>query len=705
MQRVRHPGRVVAVVSVVSIAGGLATAGGLALLPAGWPLVTVIENRITDATGVVADFGVVGVGWRILEARPPSNDSGAGLSRFLDRLEVEFSAGPITLTDRQHATVLTARSGRFCLPMGPLLRGRVLIRDAELVEPVASLRVVDGVVAGIFMAEGASPSSLLVDVGHLHIKDGALDVSFVAKTPLDTVRVSMAGITATLDQRTLRSHDAALGVARTTLARGDALTTLEPFQTTVWIEGNGLLGTELLSFLDTRVASADVELSASGVVEFRPARSVSLGTRAVNLDIKLDGEAKLAALGAAARLPQRFSGHTTGTAHLLFGEGEPVLVEGEIDVEDLGVDRMNLGTLHSFIRVDDKHLELSGATWAIGDTTIRGSSSIAFTAGLPYVVEAEGLRLSAHGLFAALGLSRGPWVEARIDGVLHGGGTLAPFVLDGAGTGTATEIVVAGVDAVTATAKQRILTVTRPVHLDVSFHADIAGLTFAGAVDDELTRAHGTCQLWFNMDRGMLLDIVADHYSMVTGNGRIGQLAITGHGSGSLHIEGPYDGAVVTARVRARNLTIMGFLLGRATGTIAAKRTHLSFKNVVVHKGQSTYRGDVSLEFARSTRGRSPHLVAAVTLLGARAEDLRAIIPEDSADPGLQFLHRIDLVGPIDGRIDLQGFVGDGTGDDLVGTGRILGMDGLRLLGVGVPVGNLRFHFTGPHFVVDGVDF
>ena len=354
MQRVRHPRRVVAVVFIVFIVtGGLAAAGVLALLPSGWPLVTVIETRLAWAAGVVADFGTVNMEWRLIDASLTSPDDGAGLSHLLDRLEVEFAAGPITLTDRQHATILTARSGRFCLPMGPLLRGRVLIRDAELVEPVTSVRVVDGVVAGIFMADGSSPSSLLVDVGHLHIKDGALDVSFVAETPIDTVRVTMAGVTATLDQRTPRSHDAALAVARTTLARGDAITTLDPFQTTVWIEGDGLLGTELLSFLDARVASPDVELSASGVVEFLPARSISLGSRAVDVDITLGGEATLAALGAAARLPHHFSGHTTGTAHLVFGEGEPMLVEGEIDILDLGVDRMNLGTLHSFIRVDD----------------------------------------------------------------------------------------------------------------------------------------------------------------------------------------------------------------------------------------------------------------------------------------------------------------------------------------------------------------
>jgi len=546
---------------------------------------------------------------------------------------------------------------------------------------------------------------LLVDVAHLRIEDGALDVSFVAESPHDTVHLTMAGISATLDQRTPRSHDGSLAVARASLARGDDATTIEPFQTVVWIEGDGLLDTERLSFLDARVASADVELSASGVVEFVPARSASRGSRALRIDLDVDGEAQLGALGAAARLPQRFSGHTIGSAHIVVREGEPVLIDGEIDVNDLGVDRMRLGTLHSFIHVDDRRLELAGATWAIGDTIITGAASIAFDAGLPFVVEAEGLRLSAHGLFAALGLSRGPWVEARIDGVLHGGGTLAPFVLDGAGTGTATQIVVAAVDALTATAKQRILTVTRPVHLDITFHADVDGLTFAGAVDDTLTRAHGTCQLWFDMDRGMLLDVVADHFSMVTGNRRIGLLAITGHGSGSLHIVGPYDDAVLTARVRATNLTIMGFLLGRATGIIASRRTRLSFQNVVVHKGQSTYRGDVSLDFAKTARGRLPHLVAAVSLLGARAEDLRAIIPGDSPDPGLQFLHRIDLVGPIDGRIDLRGFVGDGTGNDLVGAGNILGVPGLRLLGMGVPVGKLRFHFKGGKFVVDGVDF
>jgi hypothetical protein len=452
-----------------------------------------------------------------------------------------------------------------------------------------------------------------------------------------------------------------------------------------------------------RLVSEDIELAVSGMVDLRAPANASPAEDPFAIDVEVTGSANLATLGEAVGVPLRLAGATRGVARVTLDAAHPTAIEGDLDVTGLGVDRMQLGTLRSTFRADGAALTLSDATWSIGDTVVRGGAEVSLVEGGPFELDAQGERLSAYRLFAALGLSPRPWVDASVAGHIRGKGTLAPFVLDGTGKGTVTTMVVASKDARAALPEERVITVVRPVEADLAIHADPSGLAFAGDVDDGLTRGTGSCRLWFDARRGMWLEAASEQASLETLANRVSALRVSGQGSGSLHIEGPYENVVISADAKATNLTVMGFLLGAASGTVRATPPLLAFEDVIVTKGHSTYAGSLSLDFSENPARQPPYLVMDVALTDAQAEDLRAVIPNSAKEPGLIKLRELDLRGPVGGSFHAEGPAGENKPERMRGDGVVVGKRGARLWGQNVEGGNLRFHFNRGRVVVDSV--
>jgi hypothetical protein len=659
----------------------------------GGPIVAAVVSRIEAATGTHIELGTVRVDWRMNT----------------------LSASPLAVTGADGVSILTARSVRVKLVPAALWQRRVVLDDVQVVEPSLHLRIFDGEVVGMTLpAAPRTAPRLSLEIRQLSVRGGALRLAFqegpalagsAARDPVwqRGVTLTLGRIDAQLVGGGSRDHALAVSIPDVTIEGVEGLTSLDPLDVELWVAGDGLLAPERVAFTEVRLVSEDIALAVSGMVDLRAPADTAAPADPFAIDVDVTGSANLATLGEAVGLPLRLAGETHGAARVTLDATHRTAIEGDLDVTGLGVDRMQLGTLRSTFRADEAALTLSDATWSIGDTVVRGRAQVSLVEGGPFEVDAEGERLSAYRLFAALGLSPRPWVDASVAGRIRGQGTLAPFVLDGAGEGVVTGMVVASKDARGALPGERVITVVRPIAADLAIHADPSGLAFAGDLDDGLTRGTGSCQLWFDARRGMLLEAASEQASLETLANRVSALRVSGQGSGSLRIEGPYQQVVISVDAKATNLTVMGFLLGAASGTVRATPPLVVFEDVVVTKGESTYAGTLSLDFSKNPAWRPPYLVLDVALTDAQAEDLRAVIPIDAKDPGLITLRELDLRGPIGGALHAEGPAGDNRPERMRGDGVVVGKRGARLWGQNVEGGNVRFHFNRGRMVVDHV--
>ena len=211
------------------------------------------------------------------------------------------------------------------------------------------------------------------------------------------MKVSLGGIEATLTQSGEQDHVGSFSASRVTITREDDVATLEPIVAEVWVGGDGLLATEQIVFSELRMASDDIDLDVSGTVDLPLPSGFGHARTGLAVDVDVSGSASLTTLGAAGEIPLHLAGHSFGAAHITLREGQPLTVDGDGDVNDLVVDRMRLGTLHTRFHADETALALSDARWAIGDTVVRGSARAQLVEGVPYEIDAIGERLSAYG--------------------------------------------------------------------------------------------------------------------------------------------------------------------------------------------------------------------------------------------------------------------------------------------------------------------
>jgi hypothetical protein len=342
-----------------------------------------------------------------------------------------------------------------------------------------------------------------------------------------------------------------------------------------------------------------------------------------------------------------------------------------------------------------------GAVWDIGDTgaaVVRGDARARLSSKLPFHVDAQGARFSLYQLFRALHFSAGPWVEGRVAGSVAADGALVPFTIAGHGDGVVDNVVVADRDVRSAGIKHRVVALARPVHVDVGFRADQTSLSFVGNGDDGMSRVDAAATLFVAQARGFVLDATTSSATFATVQHRVGPLELGGHGGGVLHIEGPYARPLATAKVHINDVVVDDFALGDGIGRIEATPNTFALHDVLMQKKSSRYRADVGLDFKSPMRVRVD-----VTLLDARAEDLREIVPEHAHDAGLVALRKLALTGPLTGTLHAAGPIADGSGKHIDGAAALAAGKGASLLGAKVDKRalHLRLEHGGLH--VDGV--
>lgn len=655
-----------------------------------------------------------------------------GLTLVIAHVEAEAQSarvvmGPIVLKGTDGEVLFAAEQVRAEVAPLKFFERRLRLEHLEVVGPRLSLRIVDGAIMGIRQPSG-EPSTdplLRVDVADFQLHDGAVDV-VVSTTPAAkgkgaepplprrVAKAHLSGIEMRLRDRGRDEHRLKFTVAQADVARplddgGEDIVTADAFGGRIVVKGDGLLAPERILVSEVTVAASDAEVSVAGNVVLGPAGLVPA------FDADISARANLATALSHLHLPLPVRGSAHATAHVSARPGGKDLVaSGQVDTRDLEVDNLFLGSLRARVRADASAVDIEAARWDWADTTIVGQARVALDDKLHTTVKARAGAFSIYQLMHNMGV-HGSWGDARIDGAVEVSGTLKPLLLEGAGGGTFTDVVVASMDARKAPADRVVIQVHNPIAAPaVQIRVDPEGLRLDGAIDDGLTRARGFFQVFFDKERGLLIDAESERADFASIGGRIGDLEFTGAGRGHLHVEGPQSGPVLTAELELEGFGLEGFAFGDAAGRVHLYKDDLRFEDVVAIKhGRSRYGGVVALDFADEPEAggpwagqvlEGPHLAVDLTFDKAQAEDLRAIIPAHHTDGVLGFLREdLDLRGPVQGRVAASGAVGAGTFDFMQGQGELTILDGATALDQHL-TGAGTFHLTHDRFFIDRLD-
>lgn len=639
-----------------------------------------------------------------------------GLTLVVAHIEVDpqtarVDIGPVLLKGTDGRALFSAE--RVVAEVAPLklFEQRVRLERLEVVRPRVDLRVVDGAIEGIRIPQGGGAVELpRVDVADLRLHGGAVELR-VRSNGAERVSARLDGIEMRLGDRGRDEHRLKFTVAQAEVRRplddeGEDIITVDSFGGRIAVKGDGLLDPSRVRVSDVTLAADDTEVSIAG--------EVALGTPGLVPAFTADVAAR-ADLGAALahlHLPVTVGGGATISAHV---EGKPgakhLTATGQLETASVVVDKMAFGSLRARFTADERQLHIDEAAWAWAGTTLRGDATVQLDEELHTRVRASADTFSIYDLVADLGVS-GAWADTIIDGDAEVAGTLRPLLLEGKGGGVFNGVRVAGADVRQVTDEHLVLHVPRTIAApSVAIRIDEAGLRFEGAVDDGITRGAGFFQIFYDVNRGLLLDATADHADFATAQNRIGALAFTGGGRGHVHLEGPQSAPVLTAELEVAGFALEDFAFGDAAGNVHLFKNVLSFKEVTATKsGRTRYAGDVVLDFNALPKDQqgmaleSPLLTVDATFEHALAEDLRAIVPAPYVDGVLGFLREdLELDGPVRGVVKARGAVGDGTFDHVQLEGTVELLPGATLLAQHL-TGTGSFHLTLERFFLDSLE-
>jgi TamB, inner membrane protein subunit of TAM complex len=638
-------------------------------------------------------------------------------------------AGPIVVKGSDGEVLFLAELVRAEIEPLKLFERRARLARLEVVKPHVSLRIVDGKLAGVRVPEGGAGADPLVrvDVERFKLTGGSVDVT-VIENGKTLVEATLLGIEARM-----RDHESGTASGehrlRVTVAGGevrrplDATATspasvdvlpIDSFGGRLSVIGDGLLAPERVALSEVTVAAVGAEVTVAGTIDLSARGELP----AFSADVS--GHARLEPALALAHLPVPIAGDASFSVHASAKSGAKELAaEGQVDVLGLVVDGLALGNVRARVDATREHIEIPAGAWDLGGTTLVGRAKVALDDTLTAEVSANAKGFSIYDLLTAMG-SPGSWADAKIDGAIDVRGTLKPFLLQGAGGGTFTEVRVASRDV--RTIKQDsdlVLLTTNPIAADdVAIRVDDEGLLFRGRVDDGLTRGGGLFQIFYDTNRGLVIDAEAEQAAFASIHNRIGSLAFGGAGRGHVHVEGPQSHLLLDAEAEVNAFDLEGFAFGDVTGKIHLDRSVVTFSELVAEKeGTTRYGGVVALDFNERTEPsgpdvgpdagkvlETPHLSLDLAFGPARAETVRRIVPERYADGVLGFLREdLDIEGPVRGRIVARGAVGDGTFEHMTGEGELSLEEGATLLGQHL-TGHTPFRLTHARFFLDGLD-
>jgi hypothetical protein len=639
-----------------------------------------------------------------------------------------FEVAPVVVKDLDGVVLLSA--DKMAVELAPLsfLSRRVEVDDVQLDGVRVHARVTkDGRVLGIkpLSLEGREESAeplFRVDIGDFRVNDAEFVVDI---QDVGTARVR--GIKSRLRSSGRDGHRVKFTVKSASFERPGDIIATEDFSGRLVVFGDGLLAPERVTLNDIFLRAPEGSMHLSGSLLLGPLDQVPA------LDLDVTGTTSLPLLMAHLKdMPVAMNGEIALGAHVQSGlGGRDLQVVGQGDIHDLRLNGFVLGTGRGRFIADRERVTFSESTWESGGTPMDVTATIDLNKQLTFAYEASGVDYSVYTLLEGLKID-GSWAEVLVDGELSGDGHVLPeFVARGHGSGVFHDLVVADQDVKTIVDERDVVIVCpREIRAEADFIADFNHLQIHGVVDDDVTRAQGDVTLFWDGNRGFEIFASSEQAGFGTFDNSIANIPFEGSGGFQLQIAGPYDNPLIVAQGQMDNLAIDGYeLADTGTGHVRYLAGELGFFGLKARKGESRFAGDIVIDWWEPTAryvmadasgarvdpaqriglAHGMNIDIDMDVLEGEVRDLRDMIPTRFDSGALAFFRDLELDGPVKGHIDVEGYIGDGSIDHLMGDADLALGAGAQLLGQHLDGGQARVVFEPgryrvPHLMLAAAD-
>ena len=631
-----------------------------------------------------------------------------GLTLVIGHIAVEpgsarAEVAPVAIRDLDGEVLFSAKRISVELAPLPIFAKRIEVDAVDIEEPRVHVRIKDGRIAGIKKIslepddDDDDGPLFRVDINDFRVTDGQLKVDIDDKIKMST---TFDGIKARLRSSGPDGHRLKFSVKKGTAVRPktdkhpEDVITVDAFGGRMVVFGDGLLAPERVGISQISVAGEKATARIDGNIllgklDLVPAFDLDVGVTAGLPDVL-----------SHLRLPVPIDGAVNVGAHITSDFGlENIQVVGQGDAANLAVDGFVLGTLRGRFQADDKEVLVPAATWQYADTVLTGSGAVKLDEHLSFEMDTDFDKFSLYKMLENLKV-KGSWVEMLATGHVSGAGVVLPeFKFEGTGKGVFTDLVCHYQDARLDPKAETVVEDPNEIDVDVTFLADMKHVHVEGSLDDGFTHADGFLDLWFDLARGFEVKADAPKAGFGSLGGRIAMLHFTGDGRSTLHIKGPYDAPVIMASPNIKNFSLDGYDFGNMTGNIRYDAGILGFRDLNGNIGSSRYRGEVLLDWFRDLKLRKwhdkagkriptqlvdhngIHITANIDVTKGMLQELRAVIPPKYDDGVLGFFRTLEADGPATSQVRMQGYIGDGSVDHILGTATLNIGAGATLLG------------------------
>ncbi|MCP4503683.1 MAG: hypothetical protein GY822_27460 [Deltaproteobacteria bacterium] len=642
-----------------------------------------------------------------------------GLTLVVGHIQVEAGSaraevGPIAIKDMDGVLLFSAKKILVELAPLPFFAQRVEVDVFDVDDPMVHIRIKDGSIEGIkkINLEKSDDDGRLfrVDINDFRVTNGRIRVDVDDKIQISTF---FEGIKARLRSTGPDGHRLKFKVQKATAVRPKTEThpedviTVDSFGGRMVVFGDGLLAPERIAISEISVATEKASARVGGTLLLGKLDLVPA------FDVDVNVTAGLPDVLSHLALPVAVEGAVNVGVHVSSDSGlKNIQLVGQGDAADLKVDGFVLGSLRGRFQADEKEVIVPTATWQYADTVLTGSGSVKLDEALSFEMDADFDRFSLYKMLENLQV-KGSWAEFFATGHMAGSGVILPnFRFEGMGKGIFTDLIVRDHDARVDDGRQTILEDPNAIDVNVRFLADLEHVHIAGILDDGFTHADGFLDLWFDFAKGFEVKAIAERAGFGSLGGRIAMLNFTGDGYSTLHIKGPYDAPAIHADTTIHGLTLEGYDFGTMKGHISYDDGILGFTHLDGRIGSSIYKGEILLDWFRDMKLRNwhdarekrkvttlrphngLHITANIDVVRGMLQELRAVIPPIYDDGVLGFFRTLEADGPATSVVRMQGYIGDGSIDHIMGSATLDIGAGATLLGQTLDYGHMNIEIA-----------
>ncbi len=559
-------------------------------------------------------------------------------SLSVDPIRRELDLADLEMTHLDGRPIVSVDQALVQLELLPLLYGRLQLERVAVLDPKASLEMMDGRILNLPKCvkppeDTAARQPIALGVDELTIERGQIDVSID-----DVFDGHFADIGVTLRPGRSGGTELAVGVDDGRVEVKGKTFPLHRFRLLGHIAG-ALTDPRALIFDQIDVDLARVKTHGQGQIDLLGLYFES----DVTLDAPLDAIHDFVEGAPVLTGDVHLDIHPRSTIANPRATGEVVLTGVSVDGIGIG-DRVDVD-----FSASRKGADLSKIVAFLGEGRVDGKGSVKFDDSFHVKVEADADRVSFGLLLDTLGV-KSPWIDFGIRNahVDLAGPILPRLALEGAFATDVDEFYVRNRPFNAPGLKpDDVIFHPNPMHANGRWGFSPDGLHFSEAhVLCGGTEAYAETTIDFGSTGGFRIAANLPHVDWVD-IGPIAGLSFAGFGSISGVLGGSYDDFGASGTFEMDDVAIAGIPFGHGAGNISWRDlTQLEFSGIEGRLGQTSYSGSVGVEVA----GEVPLSITGEIPKG-RIQDVLVPFGVDGkawGDPSGQIFARIDLQGPVD---------------------------------------------------------